>query len=49
MEKKIGQNDFEKLINRIWENGQKPSIGLDFGSFWPKFGPHKLFRGFYLY
>ena len=36
-------------MNQTWENGQKPSSGLSFGLFWPKFGAPKIFCEFYLY
>ena len=36
-------------MNQTWENGEKTNFRLDFGPFWPKFGPQNFFRGFYLY
>ena len=36
-------------MNQTWENGEKTNFRLDFGLFWPKFGPQNFFRGFYLY
>ena len=32
-----------KKMNQTWENGKKPSFRSDFGPFWPKVGPKKLF------
>ena len=36
-----------KSKNQTWKNGKKPSLGLYFVPL-PKFGPQKLFYGFYL-
>ena len=30
-------------MNQTWEKGKNTNFGADFGLFWPKFGPLKLF------
>ena len=38
-----------KLTNQTWENGNKPSLGTDFGLFDPNSGHQKFSHRFYLY
>ena len=38
-----------KLMNQTWENDEIPSFKPNFGPFWLKFGPPKIFCGFYFY
>ena len=35
-----------KLMNRTWENGEKPNFGHNFGPFSPNLGPQSFFCGF---
>ena len=36
-------------MSQTWENGKKTNFGPGFDPFWPKVGPQKIFRAFYLY
>ena len=35
-----------KLKNQIWENGEKPNFGPNFGPFGPNFGQQSFFVDF---